>query len=273
MERCSAHYQVVFGHANGFPPESYNPFFDSFSLNGWHFDSPLANEELVCHPRALVTWNQLIWSGHHLEKSRDEHFRVAIGHSLGAVLALVTQQSSENQPFDALVLIEPVLLAPFFYKWYLRLPVRLRQAITPLSRKANRRISYWIDEKAAVDYLMKRNYFARIPEHFRRQVIQPMIQCTNDGCVLRIPKEWESRIYSTLIDPYPLLEGLKVPCLILRGANSDTISLKTWAYVQSRYPHIFFREIPFGGHLLPLEQPATTAKVIMDFIQSQVRWE
>lgn len=270
MERCTAPGQVVFGHANGFPPESYNPFFESFFLKGWHFAAPLANADLVRHPNVLVTWNQLIWSEQQIEKCKDDHFRIAIGHSLGAILALATQQSVVNKPFDALVLIEPVFLPPLFYKWYLRLPVRLRQAITPLSRKANRRISNWNNEAEAVAYLMKRNFFAQIPEHIRRRVVQPMIRCTNDGCSLRISKEWESRIYSTLIDPYPLLGGLNVPCLILRGANSETISVKTWTYVQSRYPHICYREIPFGGHLLPFEQPAAAATFIMDFIQSQV---
>ena len=56
--------------------------------------------------------------------------------------------------------------------------------------------------------------------------------------------------------------------MIVRGAESNTLSRKAWTRLKKISPQSEFIEIPNSGHLVPFEQPEILASKIIDWIDS-----
>jgi pimeloyl-ACP methyl ester carboxylesterase len=52
---------------------------------------------------------------------------------------------------------------------------------------------------------------------------------------------------------FDLMAG--VPLALLRGANSDLLSLETAAQMQARHPEMLYAEVPNRGHIPLLDEP------------------
>jgi pimeloyl-ACP methyl ester carboxylesterase len=61
-----------------------------------------------------------------------------------------------------------------------------------------------------------------------------------------------------------MLRRLRLPLLLVRGAQSDLIVDAIWKDVARFAPQARFAEIS-GGHMLPMEQPAAVATLITEW--------
>jgi pimeloyl-ACP methyl ester carboxylesterase len=59
---------------------------------------------------------------------------------------------------------------------------------------------------------------------------------------------------------------LRVPLLALRAAHSDTFFPKAARNLQRHVPHAIIHTLADTSHLMPMEQPAEVARLIVEFL-------
>ncbi len=99
---------AVFGHANGFPPETYRVLLEG--LNRRFSVASFAARPLWpgSDPQAVTSWRDLAGDlGGALERRGVESV-IGVGHSLGSVLGLIAAAADPSR-FRALVLVDPVI--------------------------------------------------------------------------------------------------------------------------------------------------------------------
>jgi 2-(acetamidomethylene)succinate hydrolase len=69
-------------------------------------------------------------------------------------------------------------------------------------------------------------------------------------------------------DLAPVLKGIHVPVLLLRGAQSKLVSREAWAKTRALRPDIPAQEIADADHYVHEEQPAAVAAAVQDFWDS-----
>jgi 2-(acetamidomethylene)succinate hydrolase len=62
-----------------------------------------------------------------------------------------------------------------------------------------------------------------------------------------------------------VLREIRLPVLLLRGAESKLVSREAWAKTQALRPDIPAREIADADHYVPEEHPAAVAAAVLDF--------
>src|SRR5207244_3308112 len=88
------------------------------------------------------------------------------------------------------------------------------------------------------------------------------------GVELVFTPEWESAVYATgPMNLWRQLPKLTVPMLVIRGGDSDTFDQGAVRALRSKLPQPRLAEVTGTGHLVPLEQPAAVAKLIVDFLE------
>ena len=92
-----------------------------------------------------------------------------------------------------------------------------------------------------------------------------------NGYKLCYSVDWEKRIYATSVwhdmDLWHGLPGLKIPLLIIRGAETDTFWASTARRVLRKDPSSRIVTIPRSSHLVPLERPGEVTQAIQGFLQ------
>jgi 2-(acetamidomethylene)succinate hydrolase len=69
-------------------------------------------------------------------------------------------------------------------------------------------------------------------------------------------------------DLAPAVKTIRVPVLLLRGAESRLVSREAWAKTRALRPDIRAQEIADADHYVPEEQPAAVAAAVLDFWDS-----
>jgi pimeloyl-ACP methyl ester carboxylesterase len=92
---------------------------------------------------------------------------------------------------------------------------------------------------------------------------------TDGGFELTYSPEWESHIYLTALLDFDLwreLPGLKVPTLIIRGAETDTFLENAGSLVKKKNPKIQIETLQRSTHILPLERPQEVFDLMQEFL-------
>jgi pimeloyl-ACP methyl ester carboxylesterase len=253
--------------ANGFPPEAYRPLAelltDRYRLAGYRC-RPLRTDQPA---ETLRHWHELAADMlADLDHLAPDAPIIAMGHSLGGIMSVY---AALWQPwrFRALILIDPVLLPrnwlPFI--WLLR---KLGyEAHSPLARGAARRRTRFPDQLAAFKRYQGRGIFADFtPAALQGYIEGGMCPHPAGGVTLAWPNTWESRIFALVpVDTWHAVGQLRLPFLLVRGRNSDLIIDRSWRRLQRCLPHARLLELP-GGHMLPMEHPATVARAAAEFL-------
>lgn len=262
---------LLFLHANGYPPACYRPLLARLAKSNHvtaMFQRPLWENS---HPEDLRDWTPL---SDDLLQFLDENESSAsipvIGHSMGGVAAL---RAALRQPqrFQRLILLDPVLLPPMFIAlWNIALAFKFAHRLHPhiLSAKNRRR------EFDDLDLLFER--YRKVPtfkymddEALRTYIAGITRPKQNGGYQLIYSPEWESRVYYASIwrdmELWRALPKLKIPTLIIRGAETDTFWEQTARKVTRLNPSIRVETIESATHLVPLEQPQKVFEIIRGF--------
>lgn len=260
-----------FLHANGYPPECYQPLF-----------AHLQNRHRVFGMKLRP-----LWEGQNKDDFQDWHpysndlLRflsdrgadpvIGVGHSIGGI---VTLRSALRNPdkFRALILLDPVFFVPpFLVGWNFIRAIGLGEKTHPLIPAARKR----------------RREFDNLDVLFRSYRSKPIFRYLNDdslkayiagitkpkadgGYELAYTPEWETHIYLTGLRDFDLWRGLPnldVPTLIIRGAETDTFLPNAERLVKKKNPHIRVHTMQNATHILPLEYPREVAELINDFVQ------
>ncbi len=200
---------------------------------------------------------------------------IAVGHSVGAI-AILRAAMQEPQRFAALVLIEPVLMPPWVnLSWQVISALGLAERVHPLIKSASRRRQTFTDRETIFKSYRQKSVFRYLDDESLRKYIEGMVSSApGGGWQLRYSVDWEVRIYATGVkadlDLWRALPGIKIPLLILRGAETDTAWASTARLVQLIRPATQVITLDHATHLAPLEKPAQVARLTLDFIRSHL---
>jgi pimeloyl-ACP methyl ester carboxylesterase len=195
-----------------------------------------------------------------------------MGHSIGAV---VTLRAALQEPalFRAMVLIEPVLLPTRRI-----LQLRVMRALG-LASRLNVRVQAALRRRRQFDNLeqlfagyRRRDIFRYFSDESLRALVAGITRPSpQGGYELAYSPEWEARVYETGIwndwDIWQGLRGLRIPTLIIRGAETDTFGTNSATQVRQQNPAIEIVSVPESTHLVPLERPDEVAEVARTFLR------
>ncbi len=262
---------AVFLHANGFPPACYQRLLGL----------------LAQHYRTLAMFQRPLWKGEQPGSMRDWHVlssdllhfldgqglrqALVVGHSMGAIAALRAALDSPER-FTALVLLEPVLLPRrVMLEWRVVRSVGLGRRLHPLIPGALRRQREFWSLESAFERYRPRPIFRYFSDEALRAYIGGMTSRAADGRYqLVYSPEWEAQIYDTGVwndgDLWDRMPGLKVPTLIVRGAESDTLSESSIRAAARKSGQVRIGVVDRSTHLLPLERPRAALELAEAFL-------
>lgn len=186
---------------------------------------------------------------------------IGVGHSYGGALTLRVA-TDYPELFSALVLLDPILLP--HREWLASRTLGLFNAL-PLARTAQRRRSRWPDLASVRQHLRGRGIYRGWNEEAFEGFLEHGTRDEHGERVLSCPPWMEAKIFSTPIYPWAALRKLRCPVLLIHGLQSYPFMAPSVQRAAALCPTLELQSQP-GGHLFMLEDPATTAATIRQFL-------
>ena len=260
--------QLVFAHANGFPPAAYRVLLEELSCR-------FRTTAFAARPlwrgsdlKAISSWKDL--SGDLRRAMTQRGFRqvVGVGHSLGGALSIMAA-AEDSSLFSALALVDPVVFSGvhgLFWGSLKRLGFSHR---LPLIRGALRRRDRFPSLEAVRSAYAGKSVFSTWDPEVLGDYVRAAFSDTGEGeVVLRYSKDWEARIFElTPASVWSDLRRVSMPMLVIRGASSDTFRTGAASKFRRKLPNATVIELPDTTHFLPMERPAAVAAAIIDWHQ------
>lgn len=185
-----------------------------------------------------------------------------VGHSMGAtVLALA--HAAFGLDSSGLVLMEPIFLPQDFYK------VSITLDMHPLAAKSIKRRDHWSDKDEALAYLKSRPMFTRWDNEMLSLYLDYGFRPGEaGGLTLSCSPRREAALFmgGVHFDPWPLLPKISAPTLVVEGAESENRAFIDLRKAVSMMPDGKYVMVEGAGHLIPMEQPAQTTRLIEEFL-------
>jgi pimeloyl-ACP methyl ester carboxylesterase len=263
---------LLFLHANGYPPSCYRPLLERLAKSN-HIKAmlqrPLWEDS---HPEDLRDWTLLSDDLLRFLEEKESFAPVTIiGHSMGGIAAL-RAALRKPQKFQRLILLDPVLLPPSFIAlWNIALAFNFAHRLHPHILAAKNRRNEFDDLDPLFERYRKVPTFKYMDDDALRIYIKGITRSKeNGGYQLIYSPEWESHIYYASIwrdmELWRALPMLKVPTLIIRGAETDTFWERTARKVTRLNPSIRVETIEKATHLVALEHPQEVFESIQKFL-------
>jgi len=264
--------ELVFLHANGYPPECYRPLLtrltESFHVTAM-VQRPLWPDS---NPEDIDDWLPLTDDFLRLLDTHHSAPIACVGHSMGGI-ALLRAALQEPERFKAIVLLDPVLFPPYFIAfWNIMRKFEFGRSHHPLVEGARRRRREFNDLEKLYNRYRRKSVFEFMDDEALHAYIEG-IACQKDDNSYQLcySAEWEIRIYVTGIwhdmDIWRGLPQLEVPTLIIRGEKTDTFWERTGRLVQRKQPKVRVEALQKSTHLLPLEKPNEVSNLIQFFFE------
>jgi pimeloyl-ACP methyl ester carboxylesterase len=249
-----------FLHANGYPPGCYQPFTAELSGAYQAFGMHLRLLWPDARPDDISDWNPFSDDLIRFLRAAGRGPVIGVGHSIGAQ---VTLRAALREPdlFRGLVLLEPVLFPHYMMLFWQAVKLSgLGYQAHPLIRGALKRRRAFDTLESAFERYRPRRVFRYLSDDNLRAFVAGITRPrSGGGYELIFDPRWEAHIYYTGLthdwDIWAALARLKVPTLILRGAQTDTFWESTARLVRKRNAAIQIESVPDSTHLLPLERP------------------
>lgn len=259
-----------FLHANGYPPECYQPLFGHLQKNYRVFGMKLRPLWDGSNKDGLQDWHPYSEDFLHFLSTGGAGPVIGVGHSIGGVVTLRAAMR-EPKKFRAVILLDPVLIVPpFMAIWNFARAIGLGERTHPLIRTAKNRRRTFDNLDFVFERYRRRGIFRYMSDENLRAYINGITKPKADGGYeLVYSPDWEAHIYLTGLRDFDLWRGLSrfdVPTLIIRGAETDTFMENAEKLVKRKNPKIQVHTMPKATHLLPLEYPQEVAEIIEKFV-------
>lgn len=256
-------------HGNGYCSRMYQPFLAQLAPYFDLFLSDAQGHGDSDHGGAFIGWNQSAdlaldaWLAH--KNLFADAPCYAIGHSFGGVLTALIN-SKTTSPFDAVVLLDPVLFTPGMLTLMQTLDWLGLYKKNPMAKKALNRRQHWPDKDSAYTYLYQRGMFKNWQDDALASYIDHALYHGNDGLKLKCKAEREAEIFGSY--PKQLWFQLKQPCsptLLIYGNKTYSFVSKS-AEKWHKLNHSVQLHKLTGGHCFMQENPKESSGLIRDFL-------
>ncbi|MBR9980202.1 MAG: alpha/beta hydrolase [Desulfatitalea sp.] len=257
---------VVLLHATGFLPWLWHPIAGRLARTHRVIAPFFCSHRMADPYQGGLDWLRLAEDLSRLCEALDIESPLFVGHSMGGTVSTLAHVTCKV-PAGKIVLIEPILLPEEFY----RTPISVEQH--PLAAKAIRRRNLWRDrQEAQTDFRSKPFFQSWDAEVLSLYVTHGTCDASGDGVRLTCSPEREAALFMGGVhhDPWPLLPDVACPTLVMEGETSENRHWIDLQRVTTLIPRARYTMVLGAGHLIPMEQPETTAKLIEAFLGEPV---
>ena len=163
----------------------------------------------------------------------------------------------------AMILIEPIFLPEEFYS----LKVSVKDH--PLASKSIKRTNHWKNEEEAWAYLKSKSLFSDWDEEVLALYLKYGMEKQKAGDLkLACTPESEAAMFmgGWSRNPWPLLDKLTCPVLVVEGEKSDNKEFIDLKKAVSLLHHGKYKSVAGAGHLIPMQKPKEVAQIIKEFL-------
>lgn len=256
--------QMLFTHATGFLPWLWHPIIENFvpEHSAW---APYICNYRSCNPHeGGLAWSVVAEDLATFCREQKIKNHLMVGHSMGATVSAIAVGRYGLVP-RAMVLIEPIFLPEQFYEMTPSLEAH------PLASKSMKRLNHWNSEEEAMSYLKSRSFFSSWdPEILYLYKQFGMEKMTQGDMRLTCTPESEAAMFmgGWCCNPWPLLEKISCPVLVIEGEKSTNIGLVDIQRAVSMLPQGKYGSVADAGHLIPMERPAEIAGIIKEYLST-----
>jgi pimeloyl-ACP methyl ester carboxylesterase len=264
-----------FLHANGYPPQCYQPFLDLLQNHYRVFGMLLRPLWQDSNPNDIQDWRPFSEDLLHFLSSSQSPPVIGVGHSIGAIVTLRAALQDPGK-FRALILLEPVLFVPSRLIWWkFFYTLGLGDRVHPLIKGATKRRRVFENLETVFLRYRSRNIFRYMSDENLQICIEGITQPTGDSTFgLVYSPEWEAQIYRTGLQDFDIwrdLPKLEVPTLFIRGAETDTFLENAATLVKRKQPKARLETLDKSTHLLPLERPQEVFDIMQSFLKETLK--
>jgi pimeloyl-ACP methyl ester carboxylesterase len=255
---------MLFTHATGFLPWLWHPIVEKFipEHSVW---APYICNYRSCDPHeGGLGWNVVADDLATFCRAQKIEKPLMVGHSMGATVSAIAVGRYGLAP-RAMVLIEPIFLPEQFYEMTPSVKDH------PLASKSLKRVNHWKSEDEAMSYLQSRSFFSSWdPEILHLYKEFGMEKMTEGDMRLTCTPESEAAMFmgGWCCNPWPLLEKISCPVLVIEGGKSANIGLVDIQRAVSMLPQGKYGSVSDAGHLIPMEKPAEIARMIKEYFST-----
>jgi pimeloyl-ACP methyl ester carboxylesterase len=277
--------ELVFLHANGYPPDCYCPLLSRLAQN-YHVTAMVQRPLWPgSKPEDLDDWLPLTDDFLRFLDEQQTRFNygsqrpsaqregiVCVGHSMGGIV-LLRAALREPKRFKAIVLLDPVLFPPYYSPlWRMLYKSGLGYRLHPLITTTKKRRQKFDDLGRLFKGFRHKSIFKYMDDKALQAYVEGIACKTDKGSYqLCYSPEWESRLYITAVwrdmDIWRGLPKLEVPTLIVRGVETNTFWERTGKLVKRKQPKIKVEALERATHLVPLEHPQAVSNLIQSFFE------
>ena len=255
--------QIIFVHATGFMPWLWHPVIKEFVPQNsvW---APFICDYRDCNPQAGgLSWEVISRDLSVFCRSLKIEHPLIVGHSMGATVSTIAV-ANYGIKARGLILIEPIFLPEAFYS----MEVDIKKH--PLASKSIKRANHWNDENDAWSYLKSKSLFASWDEQVLQLYLKYGMQKQEEGNLkLTCSPQNEAAMFmgGWDVNPWPLLDKITCPALVLEGENTENKGLVDVQRVVSFLRQGQYKSVEKAGHLIPMQKPQDVVRIIKDFIK------
>jgi pimeloyl-ACP methyl ester carboxylesterase len=262
---------TVLAHATGYCAGLYSPLAEMLLSHlrvvGMD-DRGHGLTQAPADPRRLQNWNIFVED---LERFLDylNQPAIAIGHSRGAVVAMLLAVKRPDL-VRGLILLDPTIL-PFSWMWWWFLAKKTGLARrVPIAARAAGRKKVWPDRETVLRVYRGKAGFKSWKEGFLEGYVKYGLRPSENGGVQwRCDPAWEARCFAACPhDVWRYLPRIKCPTLLLYGADSDTFLPAAARRIKRVLPEATLKAFPATGHFVPMERPDETKEAIFEFLET-----
>jgi pimeloyl-ACP methyl ester carboxylesterase len=225
--------------------------------------APFICDYRECNPQAGgLSWEIISRDLSVFCRSLKIEYPLLVGHSMGATVSTIAV-ANYGIKARGLILIEPIFLPETFYS----MEVDIKNH--PLASKSIKRTNHWNDENEAWSYLKSKSLFTSWDERVLQLYLKYGMQKQNEGNLkLTCSPQNEAAMFmgGWDINPWPLLDKITCPVLVVEGENTENKGLVDVQRAVSLLRQGQYKSVAQAGHLIPMQKPQDVVRVIKIFI-------
>jgi pimeloyl-ACP methyl ester carboxylesterase len=254
--------QIVFAHATGFLPWLWHPVIQRLAPSGRVWVPYICNYRECDPEKGGLSWDIIAKDISTFCRSLEVNNPLLVGHSMGGTVLTIAAADYGIKP-RGMILIEPIFLPEEFYS------MKATVKDHPLASKSIKRTNHWKNEEEAWTYLKSKSLFSDWNDEVLALYLKYGMEKQKGGDLkLTCAPESEAAMFmgGWNKNPWPLLDKLTCPVLVLEGEKSENKSFIDLKKAVSLFRYGKYKSVAQAGHLIPMQFPKEIAEIIKEFL-------